>query len=50
MSMPWIPAAVLVPVGLIPAMRMDEGVQARLLLTPGEQDSGISVNPFVTPG
>ncbi|MEU6258118.1 histidine kinase [Streptomyces sp. NPDC047043] len=45
MSTPWIPAAVLVPVGLIPAVRMGEGVQARLLLTPGEQDSGISVSP-----
>ncbi|WP_030927850.1 sensor histidine kinase [Streptomyces sp. NRRL S-646] len=48
MSTPWIPAAVLVPVGLIPAVRMGEGVQARLLLTPGEQDSGISVNPSAT--
>ena len=48
MSTPWIPAAVLVPVGLIPAVRMGEGVQARLLLTPGDQDSGISVNPSAT--
>lgn len=48
MSTPWVPAAVLVPVGLIPAVRMGEGVQARLLLTPGEQDSGISVNPSAT--
>lgn len=47
MSTPWVPAAVLVPVGLIPAVRMGEGVQARLL-TPGEQDSGISVNPSAT--
>ncbi|MFF4506868.1 sensor histidine kinase [Streptomyces sp. NPDC001401] len=48
MSTPWMPAAALVPVGLIPAVRMGEGVQARLLLTPGEQDSGISVNPSAT--
>lgn len=48
MSTPWVPAAVLVPVGLLPAVRMGEGVQARLLLTPGEQDSGISVNPSAT--
>ncbi|MFF4360838.1 sensor histidine kinase [Streptomyces sp. NPDC001604] len=48
MSTPWVPAAVLVPVGLIPAVRMGEGVQARLLLTPGEQDSRISVNPSAT--
>ncbi|GAA3836664.1 histidine kinase [Streptomyces coacervatus] len=47
MSTPWVPAAALVLVGLIPAVRMGEGVQARLLLTPGEPDSGISVNPSV---
>jgi signal transduction histidine kinase len=45
MSTWWVPAAALVPVGLIPAVRIGEGVQARLLLTPGEQDSGISVSP-----
>jgi len=45
MSTWWVPAAALLPVGLIPAVRMGEGVQARLLLTPGEQDSGISVSP-----
>jgi signal transduction histidine kinase len=48
MSMWWVPAAALVPVGLIRAVRMGEGVQARLLLTPGEQDPGISVNPSAT--
>ncbi|MFF4805788.1 sensor histidine kinase [Streptomyces sp. NPDC001351] len=48
MSTPWVPAAALLLVGLIPAVRMGEGVQARLLLTPGEQDSGLSVNPSAT--
>ena len=47
MSSPWVPAAVLLPVGLIPAVRLGEGVQARLLLTPGEpvSESAISVAP-----
>ncbi|MES4889344.1 histidine kinase [Streptomyces sp. NPDC096012] len=45
MSKPWVPALVLVPVGLLPAVRMGEGVQARLLLTPGQEDPGISVTP-----
>ncbi|MEV5987594.1 histidine kinase [Streptomyces sp. NPDC052051] len=43
LSRPWVPALVLAPVGLLPAVRMGEGVQARLLLTPGVPDSGISV-------
>ncbi|CAM5693970.1 histidine kinase OS=Streptomyces tendae OX=1932 GN=GUR47_29870 PE=4 SV=1 [Streptomyces tendae] len=41
----WVPAAVLVPVGFIPAVRTGEGVQARLLLTPGIDDSRFSVAP-----
>ncbi|MGY1502504.1 sensor histidine kinase [Streptomyces sp. QTS52] len=45
MSSPWMPAAILLPVGLIPAVRLGEGVQARLLLTPGERESAISVAP-----
>jgi signal transduction histidine kinase len=48
MSRPWVPALLLLPVGLIPAVRMGEGVQARLLLTPGEPESGISVAPSAT--
>ncbi|MFJ3307746.1 sensor histidine kinase [Streptomyces sp. NPDC086549] len=48
MATPWVPALVLVPVGLVPAVRMGEGVQARLLLTPGEGDPGISVTPSAT--
>ncbi|MFJ2725673.1 sensor histidine kinase [Streptomyces collinus] len=45
MSKPWVPALVLVPVGLLPAVRVGEGVQARLLLTPGTDGTGISVTP-----
>ncbi|MEJ1198610.1 MULTISPECIES: histidine kinase [unclassified Streptomyces] len=44
----WVPAAVLVPVGFIPAVRTGEGVQARLLLTPGPEDSAFSVAPSAT--
>ncbi|MFJ8146133.1 sensor histidine kinase [Streptomyces sp. NPDC096048] len=44
----WVPAAVLVPVGFIPAVRTGEGVQARLLLTPGSEDSAFSVAPSAT--
>lgn len=46
---PWVPGLALVPVGLlIPGVRRGEGVQARLLLTPGEEDSGISTAPSAT--
>ncbi|MFG3321601.1 sensor histidine kinase [Streptomyces sp. NPDC048171] len=44
----WVPAALLVPVGLIPAVRTGEGVQARWLLTPGQEDTGFSVAPAKT--
>ncbi|WP_089105505.1 sensor histidine kinase [Streptomyces hyaluromycini] len=47
-STPWVPALLLIPVGLIPAVRRGEGVQARLLLTPGEEESGISETPSAT--
>jgi signal transduction histidine kinase len=47
-STPWVPALVLIPVGLIPAVRLGEGVQAQLLLTPGERESGISTAPSGT--
>ncbi|MFE0512730.1 sensor histidine kinase [Streptomyces sp. NPDC058964] len=47
-SKPWVPALVLVPVGLVPVVRMGEGVQARLLLTPGVEEPGISVTPSAT--
>ncbi|MEU4038218.1 sensor histidine kinase [Streptomyces collinus] len=45
MSKPWVPALFLVPLGLVPAVRTGEGVQARLLLTPGTDGTGISVTP-----
>ncbi|GHE02655.1 sensor histidine kinase [Streptomyces alanosinicus] len=48
MSTPWVPALFLVPVGLLPAVRRGEGVQARLLLTPGEAEPGISEAPSAT--
>ncbi|WP_416475678.1 sensor histidine kinase [Streptomyces sp. LKA04] len=44
----WVPAALLVPAGLVPAVRTGEGVQARWLLTPGEEDTGFSVAPAKT--
>ncbi|MEU3827911.1 two-component sensor histidine kinase [Streptomyces sp. SID486] len=44
-STPWMPALFLVPLGLVPAVRIGEGVQARLLLTPGEAEPGISETP-----
>jgi signal transduction histidine kinase len=47
-SKPWVPALVLLPVGLIGAVRTGEGVQARLLLTPGQEEPGISVTPSAT--
>jgi signal transduction histidine kinase len=48
MSRPWVPAVLLLPLGLIPAVRLGEGVQAQLLLTPderGSKDAAISVAP-----
>jgi signal transduction histidine kinase len=45
---PYAPALALIPVGLIPAVRIGEGVQAQLLLTPGQQDPSISVAPSAT--
>ncbi|MFI1034297.1 sensor histidine kinase [Streptomyces sp. NPDC020951] len=47
-SRPWVPALLLVPVGLIPAVRTGEGVQARLLLLPGDPDPGFSVAASAT--
>lgn len=48
MSTPYVPALVLAPLGLVPSVRRGEGVQARLLLTPGEADPGISETPSAT--
>ncbi|MFJ8843034.1 sensor histidine kinase [Streptomyces cyaneofuscatus] len=41
----WAPLLFAVPIGLIPAMRLEEGIQAQLLLTPSERgrpDSSIA--------
>ncbi|MFC7260822.1 sensor histidine kinase [Streptomyces lutosisoli] len=51
MSKPWVPAVLLVPLGLIPAVRRGEGVQARVMLAPGEGGgpaAEISVAPSVS--
>ncbi|NGO11451.1 two-component sensor histidine kinase [Streptomyces sp. HC44] len=50
-SKPWVPALALVPLGLVPAVRLGEGVQAQWMLTPGAQsgqDAAISVAPSAT--
>ncbi|MFI2781409.1 sensor histidine kinase [Streptomyces sp. ALB3] len=50
-SKPWMPFLFAVPVGLLPAMRLAEGVQAQLLLTPeqrGRPDAAISAGPART--
>ncbi|WP_328723009.1 histidine kinase [Streptomyces sp. NBC_00247] len=52
-GVPWELALLAVPVGLLPVMRMGEGVQAQLLLAPGERgraDATISVAPATTWG
>lgn len=51
MSKPWVPAVLLIPLGLIPAVRRGEGVQARIMLAPderGDQDTVISLTPAAT--
>ncbi|MFC5956920.1 sensor histidine kinase [Streptomyces pratens] len=45
---PWAPALVLLPLGLIPSVRRVEGVQAQLMLTPGEREPGFSQKPSAT--
>ncbi|MFE2020155.1 sensor histidine kinase [Streptomyces sp. NPDC059499] len=48
---PWVPFLLAVPVGLVPAMRLAEGVQAQLLLTPqerGRPDAAISIGLAAT--
>lgn len=47
-SAPWVPALVLLPLGLVPSVRRVEGIQARLMLTPGEQEPEISQKPSAT--
>ncbi|ARF76959.1 two-component sensor histidine kinase [Kitasatospora albolonga] len=44
----WAPLLFAVPIGLVPAMRLEEGLQAQLLLTPserGQPDASIAVAP-----
>ncbi|MFJ4478199.1 sensor histidine kinase [Streptomyces xanthochromogenes] len=47
----WAVGLLVVPIGLIPAVRLEEGVQAQLLLTPrerGRPDASIAVAPSAT--
>ncbi|WP_371614787.1 sensor histidine kinase [Streptomyces sp. NBC_00454] len=36
---PWVPLLIVVPLGLLPWMRLAEGLQAQFLLTPRDRDS-----------
>ncbi|MGF6886641.1 signal transduction histidine kinase [Nocardia sp. GAS34] len=50
-SRPYVPALLIVPMGLLPASRLAEGVQAQLFLTPGERgrtDTSIAAAPATT--
>ncbi|MGW2480851.1 sensor histidine kinase [Streptomyces sp. NPDC001571] len=47
----WVVGLLVVPLGLIPAVRLEEGIQAQLLLTPrerGRPDASIAVAPSAT--
>ena len=48
MSKPWVPAVLLIPLGLIPAVRRGEGVQARFMLARGGAEETFSVAPSAT--
>ncbi|WP_405909825.1 histidine kinase [Streptomyces sp. NBC_00828] len=48
MSKPWVPAVLLVPLGLIPAVRRGEGVQAQFMLARGGGEAAFSVAPAAT--
>lgn len=51
MDSPWVPLVLAALVGLVPGMRLAEGIQAQLLLTPaerGDPDATISVTPSVS--
>ncbi|MEU9208087.1 histidine kinase [Streptomyces sp. NPDC048415] len=48
MSKPWVPAVLLIPLGLIPAVRRGEGVQAQFMLARGGGAAAFSVAPSVT--
>lgn len=47
-ELPWVPLLVLVAVGLIPAVRVGEVMQARLLLTPDEAEPDFATLPAIT--
>ncbi|MFB6806701.1 sensor histidine kinase [Streptomyces sp. NPDC056387] len=47
-EMPWMPLVIVIPFGLVPWVRLAEGLQAQFLLTPndhGNPESAISVTP-----
>lgn len=47
----YLPVFLVIPLGLIPAVRLEEALQAQLLLTPGERgrpEASISVTPSLT--
>ncbi|MFD9328645.1 sensor histidine kinase [Streptomyces sp. NPDC060065] len=48
MSKPWVPGVLLIPLGLIPAVRRGEGVQAQFMLARGGGESAFSVAPSAT--
>lgn len=48
MSKPWVPAVLLIPLGLIPAVRRGEGVQAQFMLARGGGEAAFSVAPSAT--
>ncbi|MBT2403311.1 MULTISPECIES: sensor histidine kinase [unclassified Streptomyces] len=39
---PWVPLLIVIPLGLVPWVRLAEGLQARFLLTPNDQDAADS--------
>ncbi|MHC5909234.1 sensor histidine kinase, partial [Streptomyces sp. S6] len=45
---PWLVALFVIPAGLVAGVRTGEGVQARWMLTPGEEDPGFSIAPSAT--
>lgn len=42
---PWVPLVLVIPLGLLPWMRLAEGLQAQFLLTPSEQGAGAAREP-----
>ncbi|MFI6488991.1 sensor histidine kinase [Streptomyces sp. NPDC050564] len=48
MSKPWVPAVLLLPLGLVPAVRRGEGVQARFMLARGGGEAAFSISPSAT--